>query len=99
MQIAIILHSVCGNTYLLAKTFAAAFSERGHTVLLRRVADTDWTLKPDTSEAATTELTAMRTLPEADPQDLLCADVILMGSPVYFGNVSAEMKAFMDATG
>jgi multimeric flavodoxin WrbA len=29
---------------------------------------------------------------------LLKADVIVLGSPVYFNNVSAQLKAFMDRT-
>jgi NAD(P)H dehydrogenase (quinone) len=29
-------------------------------------------------------------------EDLLSADAVIVGSPVYFGNVSGEVKAFLD---
>ena len=99
MRIVIVIHSVCGNTCLLGKTFADSFSQLGHTALLRRVADTNWIEKPDTPEPARAILRDMRALPEAVPEDLLEADIIILGSPVYFGNVSGNMKSFMDLTG
>ncbi len=33
---------------------------------------------------------------EAEPQELLRHDVIVLGSPTYFGNASAELKGFID---
>jgi NAD(P)H dehydrogenase (quinone) len=33
---------------------------------------------------------------DADPQELLSHDVIVLGSPTYFGNMSAELKGFVD---
>lgn len=33
---------------------------------------------------------------EAEPQELLRHDLIILGSPTYFGNVSAELKGFID---
>jgi NAD(P)H dehydrogenase (quinone) len=99
MRIVTVIHSVCGNTYLVAKAFQEEFLKAGREVSLLRVADPSWTEKPDLSDKAREVLSAMRALPEAKPVDLLSADMILMGSPTYFGNVSAQMKAFMDSTG
>jgi len=33
---------------------------------------------------------------EAEPQELLRHDIIILGSPTYFGNISAELKGFVD---
>jgi NAD(P)H dehydrogenase (quinone) len=95
----IVFHSVCGNTFLVAEAFEKALAAAGHEVVLRRVRDTDWLEPQDISDGARGILRRMRTLAEAEPQDLAGADIVLMGSPVYFGNVSAELKAFMDSTG
>ena len=99
MKIVIVIHSVCGNTYLLGRTFKEEFLKAGHAVSLLRVADLSWVEKPDIPDKAREVLVSMRALPEAKPNDLLDADMILMGSPTYFGNVTAQMKAFMDSTG
>ncbi len=34
----------------------------------------------------------------ANLDDLVAADAIVLGSPTYFGNMSAKMKAFIDGT-
>ena len=99
MKVRIVFHSVCGNTYLMARAFERVLTDCGSEVLLRRVADTDWVEKPDVPQNVRHILAEMRALPEAKPEDLLQADLVLMGSPVYFGNVSAELKAFIDSTG
>lgn len=99
MKVAIVFHSVCGNTYMVAKCMETFLSRAGHQVTLKRALDFDWVEKPDLEEHIKRNLFVMRAVPEAWPRDLLEADVIVMGSPVYFGNVSAELKAFMDSTG
>ena len=99
MKAVIVFHSVCGNDYLVAKAFYQALKARGVDTGLFRVFDASWVEKPDLSVKAKQVVQAMRSLPEAEPQVLLDADLVIMGSPTYFGNVSAQMKAFMDATG
>ena len=99
MKAVIVFHSVCGNDHLVAKSFYQALKARGVDAGLFRVPDASWVEKPDLSVKAKEVVHAMRALPEASPQVLLDADLVIMGSPTYFGNVSAQMKAFMDATG
>lgn len=38
----------------------------------------------------------LRPVAELSPDDLLQADGIIMGSPVYYGTVAAELKQFVD---
>ncbi len=99
MNIAIIFHSMCGNNYLIADQFEKELKSIGAAVRLLRTPDQGWTEKPGISPAAQSNLRAMRAIPLATPDALIKADVIIMGSPTYFGNVSASMKAFMDSTG
>lgn len=99
MKTVIIFHSVCGNDYLVARAFQQGMKARGSDVLLLRVPDAIWVEKPDLSPKARENVLAMRALPEASPQAISDADLVIMGSPTYFGNVSAQMKAFMDSTG
>jgi NAD(P)H dehydrogenase (quinone) len=98
MKVTIVFHSVCGNDYLLAKKFQQAFTGNNHTAQLYRVRDEDWTEQADCPEPAKKVLAEMQTVAIAKPEHLLEADLIVMGSPTYFGNVSAEVKTFMDET-
>lgn len=99
MKVAIIFHSVRGNTYLMARSFEREMRALGHDVRLCRTADPDWVMPSDIPEQLEKNLTDMMGLAEATPESMVDADLILLGSPTYFGNVTAEMKAFMDATG
>src|SRR5690606_13697193 len=38
-------------------------------------------------------------VPLADPKRLAEADAIILGSPTRYGSVTAQMRAFLDATG
>ncbi|MBF0531916.1 MAG: NAD(P)H-dependent oxidoreductase [Candidatus Omnitrophica bacterium] len=98
MNIVIVVHSVCGHTYLVAKSMLQACTALGHDCLFRRVADPGWTPQSDTPADAQELLSEMNQLPVALPDDLLNADLVIIGSPTYFGNVSGQMKTFMDAT-
>ncbi|MBN1270241.1 MAG: NAD(P)H-dependent oxidoreductase [Kiritimatiellae bacterium] len=39
---------------------------------------------------------AMKSVQETDPDDLLAADGVIMGSPTYYGGMAAEMKQLLD---
>jgi NAD(P)H dehydrogenase (quinone) len=99
MKAIIVFHSIYGNDFLMARAFAAGLKNAGCEVGLYRVPDQDWVEKPDISEKAREVLREMRAVPEVQPKALESADLVVLGSPTYFGNVTAEMKAFMDATG
>lgn len=52
-----------------------------------------------TQEAYRRAQEAMRHIPEATHDDLRWADGIAFGTPTRFGNMSAQMKQFLDTTG
>lgn len=98
MNVFIVFHSVCGNTYFIADAFKQAFEKLNHSVVLKRVADEDFDVWKNIFPCANEFADKINALDTATTDDLLSADLILMGSPTYYGNVSAEMKRFMDST-
>ena len=96
-KVSIVFHSVCGNNYLIAKEFYNEFINHNADVQMLRVND------PNLEELAKqftivgqykNDLSATE---EAKAEKLLDSDIIIFGSPTYFGNVSGAMKAFMDS--
>ena len=96
-MISIIFHSVCGNTYLLADKFYQTFKNYTKDVNIYRVKDNNLRALRDTFPVAKEFYNEIIKIPETSPDQLLKSKLIIMGSPTYFGNVSAEMKAFMDS--
>ncbi|MBF0618569.1 MAG: flavodoxin family protein [Candidatus Omnitrophica bacterium] len=99
MKVAIVIHSMSGNTYLMGRAFADELKQLGAEVALLRVVDQDWVEKEGLSDAARQNVSAFRALPEATAASLEAADLIVMGCPTYFGNVTGKIKVFMDTTG
>jgi len=92
----IIFHSVCGNCYLIASAFQESLIEEGLDARLYHVDDDDLHIWANKLEAANDYYEEITNLPIANSETLLKSDLIILGSPAYFGNVSAEMKKFMD---
>lgn len=97
-NLAVVFHSVCGNTYLMANCFADSLHRLGHNVLLARVPDPTYeslSLKFPASREYREPLLLLPVIESAEP--LLPMDGILLGSPTYYGCVSAQIKQFMDS--
>jgi NAD(P)H dehydrogenase (quinone) len=92
----IIFHSVCGNNYILADAFKEALDAEGFDTRMYNVKDEDLHIWSNNLEAANDYYEEIKELPTANYETLLKSDLIILGSPTYFGNVSAEMKRFMD---
>ncbi|QZY54114.1 flavodoxin family protein [Crassaminicella profunda] len=96
MKISIIFHSVCGNTYLMAKDFYDCLKKQGKEVSLYRVKDDDLEKWMNIFPVAKEYFDEINNIPVAGPEVMLESEHIIIGSPTYFGNVSSEMKAYMD---
>lgn len=99
-QIAVIYYSSTGTVHKLAAAVAEGAEEVGAEVRLRRVQE----LAPEEAIAANPAWAAHRdktqgVIPEASLEDLLWADGLAFGTPTRFGNPSAQLKQFIDATG
>lgn len=97
IKISIIFHSVCGNTFLMAKGFYNSLKAQNKDVHLYRIKDDDLEKWVDTFPVAKEFFNEMKKIPIAEPEVMLESDYIILGSPTYFGNVSSEMKAYMDS--
>ncbi len=99
MKVNVIFHSLYGHIYRMAEAVAeGARSVKGADVKLLQVKET----LPDDVIAkmgATEAKKAFAHVPVATLNDLSEADAVIFGTPTRFGNMSAQMRAFLDATG
>lgn len=98
-RVAIIYYSATGNVYELAEAVAAGAREAGAEVRLLKVSETATREAIARNQRWADHVGATAAIPEATVADLEWADAFVLGSPARFGNVSAQMKAFIDQTG
>src|SRR5213595_2895265 len=99
VKVQVIFYSLYGHVYRLAEAIAeGARGVAGAQVELMQVAET---LPPDVLEkmGATQARKAFAHVPIADPKRLAEADAIILGTPTRYGAATAQMRAFLDATG
>lgn len=95
---AIVVHSVMGNTYQLAKCYAQYLKENGVEADLFRVKDDSFEEVSLIYEQGKEYREEILSLPIAScGADMTGYDALFLGSPTYYGCVSAQMKAFMDS--
>jgi NAD(P)H dehydrogenase (quinone) len=99
MKILVVFYSTYGHIYRMAEAVAAGAREvEGAEVTLRRV--------PETLPAEILEKTGAAAAQKAFAHVGVCtvdelarADAIIFGTPTRFGNMIAQMRAFLDSTG
>jgi len=98
-KIAIIYYSATGTVHELAQAIAAGARDAGAEVRLLKVAE----LAPEQAIASNpawqAHAEATRDVPVATPDDVVWADGVIFGSPTRFGNVSSQLKQFLDTLG
>lgn len=97
-KVAVVFHSVCANTYLMAREYRDALAELGAQVEFYRLPDPNYAITADafpSSREYKSEILQVEEL--RSPVPVLECDALFLGSPTYFGNVSAPVKAFMDS--
>ena len=99
VKIQVVFYSMYGHVYRMAEAVAeGARSVPGVEVVLRQVPET---LSDEALDkmGATEARRAFSQVPTADADSLPEADAILFGTPTRFGNMCAQMRAFLDRTG
>lgn len=99
VKVQVVFHSLYTHVYQLAEAVAAGAREvAGAEVSVAQVAET---LPHEVLEkmGAVETRKAFAHLPVADPHALADADAIILGSPTRYGAATAQMQAFLDATG
>ncbi|HEX2972800.1 MAG TPA: NAD(P)H:quinone oxidoreductase [Tepidisphaeraceae bacterium] len=98
-KVHVIFHSLYGHVYRLAEAVVQGAREiPGAEVQLFQVAET---LSDEILEkmGALETKKAFAHVPIADPKRLAEPDAIILGSPTRYGSATAQMRAFLDATG
>ncbi|MFF5228276.1 NAD(P)H:quinone oxidoreductase [Dactylosporangium sp. NPDC000521] len=96
---AVVYYSATGTVHALAAAVAEGAEKAGATVRLRKVAETVPESIIGGNPAWAAHVSASADVAGATLDDLDWADVVLFGTPTRFGNVSAQLKAFIDSTG
>ena len=99
MKILVVYYSTYGHLRQMAEAVVAGASSVEHAeVVLRRVPET---LPEEVLEkmGALEAQKAQADIPEVTVADLASADAIIFGTPTRFGNMSGQMRQFLDATG
>lgn len=99
MKVAVIFYSGYGHIYTMAQAIVEGAKEiEGAQVELKRVAEIlDQSILEKTGMAEAQK--EFMHIPVATIDDLAKADAIILGTPTRFGNMCAQMRAFLDSTG
>ena len=98
-KVQVIFYSMYGHVWRLAEAIVeGALEVAGSDVQLFQVAET---LPREVLEkmGAVQAKQAFAHVPIADPKRLVEADAIILGTPTRYGSATAQMRAFLDATG
>jgi NAD(P)H dehydrogenase (quinone) len=99
MKVLVLYYSTYGHIHQMAKAIAEGAREvAGTEVVLRRVPET---LPKEVLEkmGAVEAQAAFADIPYATVDELAEADAIIFGTPTRFGNMTGQMRQFLDATG
>ncbi len=94
-RILVLYYSMYGHVETMANAIAeGARSVEGANVTIKRVPET---MPPDVARKNGVKLD--QAAPVAAPAELADYDAIIFGSPTRFGNMTAQMRNFLDQTG
>lgn len=99
VKVSVIYYSTTGTITEIARSLAEHAEKNDAEVRLRKVAETATDAAIDANPAWRANVDATEGIPEAKPEDIEWADAVLYGTPTRFGNVSAQLKLFIDSLG
>jgi NAD(P)H dehydrogenase (quinone) len=98
-KLTIIYYSSTSRNYQMAVAAKEAAEAAGAEVRLRKVRELAPDAAIDSNPAWRAHVDATKDIPEATLDDLEWADAYIFGTPTRFGNVTSQMKQFIDTTG
>jgi NAD(P)H dehydrogenase (quinone) len=98
-RIAIIYYSATGTNHAMAQAVAEGAQGAGAEVRVRMVAETAPAEAREKNRAWAEFAERTKDEPRASLDDLDWADGVVFGTPTRFGNVAAQLKAFLDGAG
>ncbi|NLJ78814.1 MAG: NAD(P)H:quinone oxidoreductase [Tissierellia bacterium] len=99
IKLAIIYYSSTGTNYRLARWAEEGAREAGADVRVLRVQELASQEAIDSNPAWRQHFDATKDVPIASNDDLEWADAYIFSTPTRYGNVSSQMKQFIDGTG
>ena len=99
MKTLVLFYSLYGHVYSMAEAVAAGVSEvQGAAAIIKRVPET---IPQEALErmGASQAQGAFAHIPVAAPGELSEYDAVIFGTPTRFGNMSGQMRTFLDQTG
>ncbi|MGW6289970.1 NAD(P)H:quinone oxidoreductase [Streptomyces sp. NPDC055107] len=99
VNVAVIYYSSTGTVATIAKAIAGDAERAGAHVRLRRAAELAPQAAIDSNPAWAENVRATADVPEVSPDDMAWADAVIFGSPTRYGNVTAQLKQFIDTLG
>ncbi|HWN28701.1 MAG TPA: NAD(P)H-dependent oxidoreductase, partial [Actinomycetospora sp.] len=98
-KVSIIYYSSTGTIHALAQEYAKGLENAGAEVRIRKVHELAPPEAIASNEAWQKHAEETQDVPEATADDVLWADAVVFGSPTRYGNVTAQLKQFIDTLG
>ncbi|MFJ9111615.1 NAD(P)H:quinone oxidoreductase [Streptomyces sp. NPDC102283] len=99
VNVAVIYYSSTGTVAAIARAMAGDAERAGARVRLRRAAELAPQAAIDSNPAWAANVAATADIPEVSQDDMAWADAVIFGSPTRYGNVTAQLKQFIDTLG
>ncbi|MFJ9988006.1 NAD(P)H:quinone oxidoreductase [Streptomyces globisporus] len=99
VNVAVVYYSSTGTVATIAKAMAEDAERAGARVRLRRAAELAPQAAIDSNPAWAENARATADIPEVSPDDMIWADAVIFGSPTRYGNITAQLKQFIDTLG
>ena len=99
VKLAIVYYSSTGTIAEIAKELHDAGVKAGAEVRLLKTAELAPQAVIDSNPAWAANQAATIDIPWAAPEDIEWADAVLFGTPTRFGNLSSQLKQFIDTLG
>jgi len=99
VKVSIIYYSSTGTIQSMAERLEQGAEKAGAEVRRRHVAELAPQEVIEQQGAWAQHRQQIAGEPEATPDDVVWADVVLLGSPTRFGNIASQLKQFIDTLG
>ncbi|MFI6265353.1 NAD(P)H:quinone oxidoreductase [Micromonospora sp. NPDC051006] len=98
-KLSVIYYSSTGTVHAMAKRLAEAGEKAGAEVRLRQVPELAPAEAIASNAAWSQHFDATKSEAKATADDIVWADAVLFGTPTRYGNVSSQLKQFIDTLG
>ncbi|MGW1816311.1 NAD(P)H:quinone oxidoreductase [Streptomyces sp. NPDC002125] len=99
VNVAVIYYSSTGTISTIAKAIAKDAENAGAQVRLRKAAELAPQAAINSNPAWAAHAKETADIAEVSPDDMVWADAVIFGTPTRYGNVTAQLKQFLDTLG